>query len=98
MCKMAGFRFPPQRDQLEMVTSETRSLLSQLEAVRKEKHLVEEARARGAKQRDTKVHTVTHFLFKKNQSAKFRHVYSNAGKCLNVALNHAFFSQFKNIK
>ena len=39
---------------MNIVEAETRQLLNELETVRKAKHDVEEARARGAKQRDMK--------------------------------------------
>ncbi len=39
--------------------SETTGLLEQLETVRREKHQVEEARARGARRRDTKIEELT---------------------------------------
>ncbi len=37
------------------MASEIKSLLDQLDTVRKEKHVVEEARAKGAKDRDMRV-------------------------------------------
>ena len=43
---------------MNIVEAETRQLLDELETVRKQKHDVEEARARGAKQRDMKVRIV----------------------------------------
>ena len=40
---------------MNIVEAETRQLLDELETVRKAKHDVEEARARGAKERDMKI-------------------------------------------
>jgi len=47
--------FSVQEDQLITLEAKTSSLLNQLETMRREKHEVEEARAKGAKQRDIKV-------------------------------------------
>lgn len=47
--------FPLQKDQLQIVESETKNLMTELETVRQKKHEVEEARAKAAIQRDNHI-------------------------------------------